>query len=354
MSLDLTSGIDPSREAVLADQPDDPLLREAVNMWIWDEEGRFGLPRVAVEAIGRRWQERAVQANVAFPDGRVLLGTCVGHARPARTGTGVPAVLGAGPLSFECLEPFRRWRASFHGPALDTTVAEQAAGAPGARPAVRLDVEVEATMAVPAWFPGQFSPQAQDVLTGGPEGGFISTRYEQLFRAEGTFAVDGEPVAFRGGGLRIRRQGRRDTSELWGHTWQAALFPSGRAFAYNCFPPRPNGAPSYNEGYVFDGGRMVSATAVEVPWMTRFEPTGGDVSCTLRTESGVVQIEARTALSTCILKVSVLNDLFAMPFLGGDDRLYFHQGIARYRWDGEEAYGMIERSFPVDRIAPLA
>jgi hypothetical protein len=353
MTMDLSSGIDASREAVLHDRPDDPQLREAVNMWIWDDEGRFGLPRMAVEAIGDRWQERAVQANIAFPGGRVLLGTCVGAAVPARTASGSPAVLGAGPLSFECVEPFRRWRASFHGPARDTTVSDQMSGAAAEGRTAQLDLDVDATMAVPAWFPGQFSSRARGMLATGPEGGFISSRYEQLFRAEGTFVVDSHAFRFRGGGLRVRRQGRRDTSELWGHAWQAALFPSGRAFAYNCFPRRPDGAPSYNEGYVFDRGEMLAATAVRAPWMTRFEPSGGDVSCALETERGVVEIEARTALSTFIPKVSVLNDLFGMPFLGGADRLYFHQGIARYRWDGEEAFGMIERSYPADRMQPL-
>jgi hypothetical protein len=27
-----------------------------------------------------------------------------------------------------------------------------------------------------------------------------------------------------------------------------------------------------------------------------------------------------------------------------------YQGGARYRWDGEEAVGMIERSYPLDKI----
>jgi hypothetical protein len=33
--------------------------------------------------------------------------------------------------------------------------------------------------------------------------------------------------------------------------WQSALFPSGRGFGDLAYPPRPDGSPSYNEGYLF-------------------------------------------------------------------------------------------------------
>jgi hypothetical protein len=29
-----------------------------------------------------------------------------------------------------------------------------------------------------------------------------------------------------------------------------------------------------------------------------------------------------------------------------------HQGGVKYRWDGEETYGMIERSYPADKMTP--
>jgi len=36
---------------------------------------------------------------------------------------------------------------------------------------------------------------------------------------------------------------------------------------------------------------------------------------------------------------------------GHPSRLFFHQGGARYRWDGEETFGMIERSLPGERVS---
>ena len=49
-------------------------IREASNFWFWDDEGRIGGPRIAVEAWGRDWSQRMARLNLAFPDGRVLWG----------------------------------------------------------------------------------------------------------------------------------------------------------------------------------------------------------------------------------------------------------------------------------------
>jgi hypothetical protein len=352
-AMDLSGGLDRGREQVFAERPDDPLLREAVNMWIWDDGGRFGLPRVAVEALGSRWDDRAVQVNIGFPDGRVLLGTCAGPSHPAMGPDGLPTVFGAGPLAFACVEPFDRWTVHFRGPTRDTTVAAQVAGEVVERATVEVEFRATATMAVPPWYPGQFGPSGDAARK-------TSTRYEQLFRAEGTFRVGDDEIAFSGGGLRVRRRGTRDSTQLSGHCWLSAVFPSGRAFSCKALGAPSGGGTGVMDGgverrseaYVYDGGTMRAATPRVTPWMTVFEPFGGDVSLTLETELGLVSIEGENHVSTYVRRVSELNDLFGMPFLGGADRLAFHQGIARFRWDGEEAFGMIERSYPLTEMGP--
>jgi hypothetical protein len=129
-------------------------------------------------------------------------------------------------------------------------------------------------------------------LMGGP-------RYEQLFRANGSVRVDGREYDFTGSGLRIRRQGVRRLEGFCGHCWQSALFGSGRAFGYIAYPPGPDGAPTFNEGYIFDGGgELISARVVEAPWLTRPQPLGEDVSVVLETDNGTVHIEGETVFST--------------------------------------------------------
>lgn len=64
----------------------------------------------------------------------------------------------------------------------------------------------------------------------------MSPRYEQLFRCTGTLTLDGETRRFNANGLRIRRTGFRAFAGFWGHCWQSATFPDGRAFGFNIYP----------------------------------------------------------------------------------------------------------------------
>ena len=72
MTIDLTGGFDEAREFVFAKQPDDPEMRESVNVWVWDSSPGFGLPRVGIEAVADQWDTHDIQMNLAFADGRVF------------------------------------------------------------------------------------------------------------------------------------------------------------------------------------------------------------------------------------------------------------------------------------------
>ena len=162
-------------------------------------------------------------------------------------------MLGAGPLAFTCVEPFDVWTMTFDGQADATSSADLVAGRKDG-PRVDLRFEVEAKMAVPPWVQGALQPDADSALKTSIVGDLMGgPRYEQLFRATGSVQVAGEQHTFTGSGLRIRRQGVRRLEGFWGHCWQSALFPGGRAFGYIAYPPRPDGEPAFNEGYVFDG-----------------------------------------------------------------------------------------------------
>ncbi len=250
MAIDLTGGLDVSREYVFAQRPDNPEMRDSVSMWISDDRGELGLPRVGIEAVASDWETHGLQLNVAFPDGRVYRLREPGKALPAVDADGLPAVLGAGPLAFRCVEPFKTWTATFRGTAVRTSTEALIAGQAGESRA-ELEFHVEATMAVPPWIQGSLLPDAAERLESSVEGDLMGgARYEQLFRARGTLRVGEEEHTFTGSGLRIRRQGIRRLAEFWGHCWQSALFPSGRGFGYIAYPPRADGAPTFNEGYL--------------------------------------------------------------------------------------------------------
>jgi hypothetical protein len=199
----------------------------------------------------------------------------------------------------------------------------------------------EAALNAPPWIQGTLFPDAAEMLARSVEGKLMGgPRHEQLFRAEGSLRVGGEAHTFTGSGLHIRRQGIRDVTEFSGHAWQSARFPSGRGFGYIAYPPRPDGTESYNEGYLFMGdGDLVPAKVLQAPGLTRLRANGDDASVVLESAFGITRIDSETIVSTFQLGIP---ELPTFPVL--------YQGGARYRWDGEETYGMLERSSMRDQI----
>ncbi len=338
MSLDLSGGMEPSMDEILEDLPDTSVAREGVSLWMWDDDGAWGIPRMGVEALRTAGEtSHSVMLSLALPDGRAWSVRTTAERTPVLDRVGRPRVLGAGPLRFECLEPFARWHASFHGVAMLRPVSDQLVEV--ARPtdtrsdgaAVRavLRIVLDSNMALPPWVQGSL----------GPEGHFNpgEHRFEQLFRATGTLSLDGVEAPFVGGGLRIHRRGgdRGQFRDWYGHCWQSSLFPSGRGFGFIHYHPWPDGSARFREGWLADGGEIEPARVEPTPWLTRADPAGEDVSFTLRTPARTVRIEAETVMSTFRR---------TGPAVDRPDPLVLQSGITRCRWGSEESHGMIERS----------
>jgi hypothetical protein len=336
MAIDLAGGMEPSRDFFLSERPQDPQFRESASFWVSDDKGLIGLPRVGIEAVSESWDQRGLQVNLGFPDGRTAIFRGAGEGRSPVDSDGVCRTLAAGGLEFRCVEPFRTLTLRFDGEALDTTATALAKG-DYSGPHVPLQVEVELTCAAPPWISGTLSEESKELFDKGFAGAFISPRYEQLCTARGSVHFGGDDWAFEGTALRIHRQGTRDTGGFWGHCWPSALFPSGKGFGALAFPERVD-QPTYNEAFVFDGERMIPALLVDAPWLRRLQPNGEDVSLTLRTKEGDVHIEGETVLSAC------------MPGGLAEFPPALQQAGVRYRWDGEETFGMMERSIPVEQL----
>jgi hypothetical protein len=318
-------------------------MRESVNAWIWDSGVEFGMPRIGIEAVGEQWEEHGIQVNLAFADGRVVNAFGPGKVHDPLGADGRPRILGAGPLSFELIEPFRHWRCRLDGMAVETSVQAQmdgwVAGASGG-PLVAVELDVDIRSAVPPWDVGTLREEATRVLATQEEGDLMGgPRFEQLFRATGSLRVGNDVHQLDGGGLRIRRTGIRRLATFRGHAWQSAIFPSGRAFGQLTYPQRTDGKPTLNEGFLFEGnGNLIPARVVEAPWLRKLQPKGQDVTVVLETDGGTTTIKGETVLST-----------FSM-LPGGPGGFNLQQAIARYTWDGETANGMIERSSPTDQV----
>ena len=275
MAVDLTGGLNDEREYVFATQPENPDLRESVNAWIWNRGTDVGLPRLGIEAVADQWDTHDIQLNISFADGKVFNCFGPGDVHDALGADGRPRVLGAGPLSFELVEPFRHWRIRFDGLAVESTVEDQIAERARWEAGCSRRDRRRHRSAVPPWENGALLAEAKRVLEEQDEGALMGgPRFEQLSHADGTLRVGDRKHGIDGGALRIRRRGIRRLGTFRGHVWQSALFPSGRAFGFIVYPSRDDGLPTYNEGYLFEGdGELIPARVVDGPGCARWRRT---------------------------------------------------------------------------------
>jgi len=254
---------------------------------------------------------------------------------------------------FRCVEPFRRWTASYQGEAWDGRVEEQIRGEFGVyadpgrskglegRARVPVAWEVELEQVTPAWvqdyrhekLAGMSERERADAGSMG-----YGYRIESTIRGEGRLTIGGETRHFCCTGSRIHRQSVRPMGAFRGHCWQEAVFPDGRAFGYIAYPSLPGEAPedSYNNAYLYVDGRMIPARARAIPFLRRIMPHGDDVSVEFTSELGVTRIGGSTR-----------NATFHMgnPGVNGFNN---QQSGVLYSWDGQSAHGMIERSSPAE------
>lgn len=340
MALDLSAGLDPGFEFFAAERPTDPRVRDSATLWIMDASGEIAFPRVTFDVIGEDWEKPWVQLNFVDRGGRTLRLWSQEPGHQARDSQGRPAIRGAGPLRFQCVEPFRRWTMEFQGQARTSTTARQMAGEPDGA-LVDLAFRFETEMAAPPWLMGGMTVEAARSMKAGDAGALMGgVRYEQLCRIKGTVRIDGKVHAIDGTGMRVRRQGVRNMGAAMGHCQHSALFPSGRAFGAIIMAPGPEGPEAFNEAFLIEAdGRRTPARIVKAPWMTRLVEKGDDASLVLASDEGTVRIEGE-----------VLASLFDHHLFEMAESSVLHQGTARYVWDGEETIGLIERCTLKSRI----
>ena len=150
MTVDLTGGFGDEREFVFGKQPDDPDMRESVNAWLWaDAGGPVGLPRVGIEAVADQWDTHDLQLNLTTRAGRNFNLFGSGPVHDPLGWDGMPRILGAGPLSFELVEPFRHWKMRFDGLATPSTVEDQIADRHSGEGGVPVEIDMDIRSVVP-------------------------------------------------------------------------------------------------------------------------------------------------------------------------------------------------------------
>jgi hypothetical protein len=342
---DLSGGVPEAREYFLAVKPEEAEFRDASNVWIEEEDGKFGM-RIGVERNSSRWDLPEIYLDIAFPDGRVISLRSDEKAHDGAAGELGATVLGGGPLHFEVISPFDEWKVAFNGETAEISAGELIETPyPGLETTQSVSFEITMTMAVPPWVAGEMIPESDRDAFEKDAAGFISPRYEQLFRCQGRMIIGGDETAFKGQGLRIRRQGLRSFGDFPGHVWQSCLFRSGRAFGLNTFGTHDTD-PTYAEGFYYDGaGKLIPARLVRVPWMKDLQESGDAIAMVLETGDGEISVGGTTYINCRSRYPSELPPGFP------DDYPVIQQSHALYRLGGEEATGMIERSTPPSKLS---
>lgn len=337
----MTNGLTPEHDFFFPEKPENPEMRESTSIWMYEENGNFGFPRIGIEAEAHSWNNKSYHANFALGNNVVMHGIGQGASPSVIGPDGKASVFGAGPVTFRCIEPFRRWLFRYEGTAYQGTLDEQIARTLHDNPQVPVTLEAELIMHTPAWVqnytPDQVARMTPDELRDAQLMG-LGWRFEHLFRGTGTLTVDGSSRDFRCLGSRIKRQSIRPLGAFRGHCWQSALFPDGRAFGFIAYP-RTDTAEPFHIGYVYLNGKMYPAQPTKIPFIRQVLGGGDDVSLELESELGVHRIAGSTTLST-FRSTAIPGSESDLDTLG----FTVHQGGARYTWDGMTSYGMIERS----------
>jgi hypothetical protein len=175
----------------------------ATEIGLWTHLGRAPFDRTL-------WRELTM---IYLPSGERLVEKSYGRTETDRGP-------GAACLSFQCEEPWQRWRMTRDGNVRRTTAAALDGAMVGDGAQERAAFELTVVPRSPAWDWGE----VEDAH------GWGKLHYEQLCTVTGMFVLGGEEIVFDGAGLRDDTRGPRDFTVFESHIWAWANFPSGRGF----------------------------------------------------------------------------------------------------------------------------
>jgi hypothetical protein len=299
------------------DWPDVPLWTENYCYVCYDPTAEIGI----WTHLGRApfdptlWRELSM---IFLPSGERLVNKGYGRSETDRGPGGAT-------LSFECVEPWTRWRSRRDGAAIRTTVEELDAGMVFDRAHERVAFDLAWDSNGPVWDWGE----VEDAH------GWGKLHYEQLASVRGTVTVGGEEIPFEGAGLRDHTRGPRDFSVVASHLWSWGSFPSGRGFMV--LQVNVDGQ-SLTRAVTLDKGELTSHTLANQPVLS----SRSECADPYVLELGEHRIHAEI--------LHLLPNGFEGPndiCLGYDPAVTTtanFEGMSRFEWDGEIGHGLTERS----------
>jgi hypothetical protein len=326
--------LNPSKEAGAIEQSAiDPHIRENVCFVGYDPLRTVGY----LIQLSRWCHDPAIwreQVQVFLPDGGYLL-----HRGWGRDGSrDEPA---AALLQVIALEPGRRWRISYRGPARYTTAVELSCGPLRERTQQLLDLDVTFESDYEVW---EMHSQSADRKWG-------HAHAEQPGRIRGRIELDGSRTDIDGHGYRNRSRGTRTLSVLVDHCWAHGIFSGGRAFAISSVRMQGHEnslSSATTHARIWNAGRLYVATCSNPPLLGDLQHALADppdrLTFELDSDLGPMRVDAQTMAS---IPHSTTVDGEWLDGVITDASLAYLVAYERpmvLKWNGERGSGHIEQS----------
>jgi hypothetical protein len=329
VSMTAASSMRPARfsdaDEVLHAVPDTPL-------WVENYLSQAYFPAAGVGMflhMGRMsfdvdaWDELVL---IYLPGDMFLTARGFGYGGETERGTSGPG------LTYECLEPWRRWRKTFHGPARLISGEQLRAGAvtDGLHSKASFDLTYEAMC--PVFELGDMTEQ-----------NWASKHYEQHCMVTGTLAYGGTQIALQGSGIRDHSTGTRDLTGLQNHIWCHAEWPDGRAFCL-MYISNQDGTGRMNHVAFCDSssvryGRLVS----EPPLLTSWTHRSDNYSLVFDVEGEMIELVAKTTEIGAFSLAGPGEMVLGASREDGCHHL-LSEAMTQFSWSGTVGYGLTERS----------
>lgn len=252
---------------------------------------------------------------------------------------------GAGPFRLTCVEPMKRWTASFDGAMHGTTRTELARGLLTDCPAEPIRFHMLFEAAGP-----YYGPSESDHTDDGRSSG--SFHIEQILRMRGEMAYRGKTITLGGVGARDHSSGPRDYGPVISDMWIQGLFPSGKLFHAHIV--RFAGA-EIRGAYIFrnDGSPIEQVEILEHPPVNTadaplsalpsdpLQVNNGLYRLVLGTKQGEEVYDIQMRHSHIITYRSPMEELIGTDFTPGGVQMC--EAPAEVRCNGEVGTGLYER-----------
>jgi hypothetical protein len=313
------AGYSDADELPATEWPEIELWSENYFFCSWDPSAELGIWL----HLGRMPNDPTLWREMIFfylPDGTILNGKSYGRHQ-SESGPG------SGTLTFECVEPWNRWRQNFDGVLVRSDFEKLDRGL------------LELGIYVPAALQLEWRPLAPifEMGTEMQKQAWGHTHYNQLGRLVGSVRCEDKEVDFDGVGVRDHTRGPRDFRKFVWHCWHHGVFEDGRGFMV--VDAMADGDNRLERAMVLSDGEITEVGIIESGALSSREDGYRDYE---------IRFEGQEPIKAHVLHNNPMG--FAADneiTYGHDPEVSTHhlfEGFTRFKWDGVVGHGLTERS----------